>query len=130
MERHRRQPPPPPRYGAFRADAKEDGININGARAWVCGLLPGVNIAIAIFLYLKVSHRLAFQALVMPLLYWPICYGAPWGIYFLLVAIVRPSSGSGFIFLVVPIQIAMFFIAAWIASRILARVPWPAAAPV
>lgn len=103
--------------------------NIRGIRAWVCGLLPGVNVAIATYLYLKVSRRLAFQAMIMPLLYWPICVAGTWGIYLLLLTIIKPDAGSGFVFLVVPIQIAMFFISAWVASRILAKIPWPAAAP-
>jgi len=94
-------------------------------RAWVCGFLPGVNVAIAIYLYASVSHRHAFQALVMPLLYRPILIGGTWGIYFLLLAIVNPDADSGFIFLVVPITFCMIVFSAWIAHRILARIPWP-----
>ena len=107
-------------------DADRDA-SIHGVRAWVCGVFVGVNVFIAIYLYYSGKRRLAFQALVIPLLYWPLYGGGAWGTYMLLVAVVDPKPGSGFAFAFFPIAFVMIFLAAWMAQQVLRRIPWPPA---
>jgi hypothetical protein len=114
---------------AFLPIDRNDGT-ISATLAWLCGLLIGINILIAVILFFKNYRRVAFQALVMPFLYWPIYGFGTWGIYFLVVHATKSETGSGIFLLIVPIAFVMIFLSAWVARRIFVEIPWPPVARV